>query len=185
VIMDRLIILCDLDDVLWDLLNPWIGRLNAMSGEKYCPKDITAWDISQFYPTLTKGVVYSPFREKTFWEKVHPMPHSREVVKKILEDGHKFKIVTSTHYNNATLKMTRFFELFPELSWKDLTITTDKQAVQGHFLIDDNPDNLIGGSYYKILFDRPHNKDFTELTTDWTRVRDLPTAYEVISAFTK
>jgi 5'(3')-deoxyribonucleotidase len=52
---------------------------------------------------------------------------------------------------------------FPFVDWQHVIIAYHKQMVYADFIIDDAPQNLVGGCQrYKILIDMPHNEDFTE-----------------------
>ena len=69
-------------------------------------------------------------------------------------------MVTASDYHTCRVKVERLLEMFPFLDWNHIIITSNKQMVCGDILIDDGPHNLVGGKYFKILYDRPHNRKF-------------------------
>lgn len=79
-------------------------------------------------------------------------------------------MVTASGYRTCKTKVERLLELFPFLDWEHIIITSNKQMVRGDVLIDDGPHNLVGGEYFKILFDRPHNRSFDHVANDTLRV---------------
>lgn len=48
------ILLIDADDTIEDLLSAWLKSLNDKYGTNVCNDEITDWDVSKFFPTLTK-----------------------------------------------------------------------------------------------------------------------------------
>ena len=179
--MKKLIVLCDLDDVLWVLMPYWVNELNLKHGLSLCEKDITEWNMVNFYPTLTKSEVFAPIVQKGFWEKVEPALYGEWFVNKILSDGHVLKIVTASFYQNLSTKMDRLFKVYPKIKWKDVVITSDKQLIKWDVLIDDRADNLIGGDYHKILINKPHNHKVDAESYEIVRVCNLKEAYSEIN----
>ncbi len=70
----------------------------------------------------------------------------------------------------AKRRWNGFLELFPFLDWEHIIITNNKQLVRGDILIDDGPHNLVGGEYFKILFDRPHNRNYDDAANGMLRL---------------
>ena len=143
--MKHLTILVDMDDTIESLASAWVDYLNARHGTTTKLTDITGWDISKAFPTLTNEQVYAPLFE--------------DDLQKLIADGHKVLIVTTSNYHTLASKMERvLFKYFPFLTWNDVIITSHKQLVNGDVLIDDGTHNLEGGNYFKILMTAQHNK---------------------------
>ena len=49
--------------------------------------------------------------------------------------------------------------MFPFLDWNHIIFAANKQMIRGDILIDDGVHNLVNGDYFKILFNRPHNRN--------------------------
>lgn len=161
--MKHLTILVDMDDTIESLASAWVDYLNARHGTTTKLTDITSWDISKAFPTLTNEQVYAPLFEDDFWDWVKPIDGASEVLQKLIADGHKVLIVTTSNYHTLASKMERvLFKYFPFLTWNDVIITSHKQLVNGDILIDDGIHNLEGGNYFKILMTAHHNKNMMQ-----------------------
>lgn len=178
-----MIILCDMDDVLEQLVKRWTYVLNKQYGTNVSESEIVDWEIAKFFPSLTKEQVFAPLSEPEFWLGIEPMPHAQRVVKRLLDEGHTFRVVTSSRYDTVAPKMKLLLTLYPYLSWKDVIIAHDKKLISGDVLIDDGTHNLIDFPAQRILFDRPHNHNFNEKNYDMIRAHDWYDVYNIINSY--
>ncbi len=175
---EKKIILCDADDVIENLLDCWISEINQKYGTSVKSSDITDWNISLFFPTLTKAQIYAPVMEKDIWSNLERIPGCFEVLKEI-NDKHTLRIVTAAHYNTCDKKIERILELYPFLDWDQFIITAHKQLIHGDYLVDDGAHNVVGGDCQGILFSRPHNKAFDAQAagvirvSEWSEIRSI------------
>ena len=185
--MSKETILVDMDDVLLDLIPHWVSIINKTFGTSVTEDDITDWNIENCFPTLTKEQVFSIVMLSDTWETIPPTKDGQWFIQKLLDDGYKVKIVTASYYQTITPKIHRFLQLYPMLTWEDITITSDKQSIIGDVIIDDAIHNLIGGTTeLKILIDKPHNQNATLLTDDvMHRAYSLNDVYCLIEFFSK
>lgn len=182
--MRKLTILVDCDNVLEDLVAIWIDYLNKEHGTNIQPEDITEWDVTKFFPSLSRNQVYAPLHKKSLWEEIEPLPLAVEYLKKLIDDGHKVVILTSSHPDTVSMKINKFLlKRFPYLSFKDVIISSQKQLVKGDILIDDAPQNLEGGSYLGILFNAPHNRSYNAEGHGFIRARDWFDIYRIVSEY--
>ncbi len=158
--MKPLTILFDADDTVENLCDCWIALLNERYGTSVKIEDVTDWNITLAFPTLTKEQIFGVLNEDELFHRLERVPDSLEVLQTLYNEGHQLYMVTATGYQTCKTKMERILELFPFLDWDHVIITANKQLVKGDILIDDNPHNLVGGEYILILFDRPHNHSF-------------------------
>ena len=84
--MRHLTILVDMDDTIENLAEAWVDYLNARHQTSTSLSDITDWDISKAFPTLTKEQVYAPLFEDAFWNWVKPMKGASEALQKLIAD---------------------------------------------------------------------------------------------------
>lgn len=171
-------ILIDLDSVLMNLLPTWLYHLNMQAKSKLTVEDITAWDISKFFPTLTKEQIYAPFSWGFFWKETTPIDGAIEFVNKLIADGHKLYVCTSTHYTTLQHKLEngllRYFDCF---NYKDIIVTYDKHLINADILIDDYQENLKDFKGKRILFDYPYNREcpteyYDIRCKNWTEIYD-------------
>ena len=102
-------------------------------------------------------------------------------LKKWMDEGHEVLIVTATPFDSVPEKIGGYlFEHFPFLSWDQVIITSRKQMIRGDVLIDDGIHNLEGGSYRKILFTAPYNRDYDAEGNGMIRVHDWREIVEII-----
>lgn len=176
--MKKLRILFDADDTVENLLECWIAVLNERYGTSVKYEDVKQWGIHHAFPTLAPSQVYGVLYEPDVWRKITPIIGCRTVLEKLLAEGHELYMVTASNYQTAHIKFKRILEMFPFLDWNHVIIAHHKQMIRGDILIDDNPDNLIGGEYEGILFTAPHNRDFKtgekmRRANTWDEVYDL------------
>ena len=168
--VDKKIVLCDADDTIENLCETWVNYLNCRYGTKVAADDVVDWDVSKFFPELTKDQVYAPIYDKEFWKLILPIKGCYKVLSEI-NKKHDLYIVTATNYQTCDTKVERIIvDLFPFLQWSQFIIASKKQLVYGDYLIDDGVHNFDGGHYKGILFDRPHNRLFDAKAAGLTRV---------------
>ena len=182
--MRSLTVLCDMDDVLIDLLPHWIKMLNYSYGSSVSVDDITEWDISKCIPALTKEQIFSIVMRPSFWETIPTAQNGQWFIRNLLTEGHKVKIITASHYEVLPSKMRRFLQLYPWLTWDDITVTSDKQSIKGDVLIDDAPHNLVGGEYEKILLSKIHNMNFDTTLHCIHRIENLAEVFRILERLT-
>lgn len=179
--MKKLTILVDMDDTIEELGDAWISYLNDKYGADVARESVTDWDISKFYPNLTRNQVYEPLKNEDLWRNVKPKDGAVEYLKKLIIDGHDIYILTASHYKSIQHKIGLvFLKYFSFIPWRNVIIACNKQMIKGDVLIDDGVHNLLGGDYRKILIDAPHNRSFNAEENDMIRVRTWSEVYEAI-----
>ena len=176
-----MVILVDMDDVLEQLVEAIVKYNNTHYGTDVSAYDVTEWNLAKAFPSLSREMVYSPEYDESFWATVEPMPGAETVLRRLINEGHEVYVVTASTYQTIKQKMDDLlFRWFPFLDWDHVIVTKNKQMINGDVLIDDGPHNLNGGTYRKILFDRPHNRSFDEKSAGAVRVYDWDGVYEQI-----
>lgn len=182
--MKRLTILVDFDQVLNNLNEAWVAYLNKRHGTTVKTDDITEWDITKAFPTLTKNEVFSPLYEEALWDSVKALPKAYDNLCKLKYDGHRIYVVTASNPITVPIKLNKvLFKYFPFFTYNDVIITSHKQLIIGDVLVDDAPHNLEGGSYKKILMTAPHNRYFDEESIGAVRACDWDVAYRLIKQY--
>ena len=178
-----LTILFDADDVAENLLDCWIDLLNERYGTTVAFEDVKDWDMALAFPTLTKEQLFGVLLDDELWHRLEPMPGSQRVLQKWFEQGHQLYMVTASDYRTCKVKVERILQMFPFLDWEHIIFASNKQMVRGDILIDDAPHNLVGGDYFKILFDRPHNHAFDTTAAGVVRAFTWDDVYEAVQNY--
>lgn len=178
--MTHLKILFDADDVAEMLLGSWLSLLNNRYDTSVSIDDVTDWNVSLAFPTLTKEQIYGALQDDELWANLTPMPGAQEYLQRLYDEGHELYMVTATDYRTCRVKIERILELFPFLDTDHIIIAHNKQMVMGDVLIDDGPHNLVGGKYFRILFDQPHNRGFNEKKYGMYRASSWEQVYKLI-----
>lgn len=169
--MERLRILVDMDDTIENLSEAWVEYLNNEHGTDVKHRDITSWQMSDFFPELTAEQVYAPLYKEEFWKTLRPLNDSVKVLNRLVKAGHEVYIVTASDYRTIKMKMEHvLFKYFPFLSWDNVVVTNNKQIVQGDVLIDDGVHNLENSNCVRFLMDAPHNREYDEKANRMLRV---------------
>lgn len=184
--MKKLTILVDMDDTIENLSEAWVAYLNNRYGTSVSVSDISSWDISQAFPTLSKSEIYGALKETELWGAVKPLPGAVKYLKKLVEDGNEVFIVTASHPDTVEAKMNLvLFRYFPFIPYQNVIISSKKQMISGDILIDDGVHNL-GGKYMGMLFTANHNRtvsdnELSELNA--VRVNNWKEVYELIHGY--
>lgn len=184
--MRPLMILVDMDNTLENLTDAWVEALNERHSLNVKPEEITDWDVTKAFPTLTAAQVFQPIHENNFWERVKPIRGAPETLAKLINDGHAVCVVTASHYETLAAKMEKvLFRYFPFITWDEVIITSHKQLIRGDVMIDDAVHNLVNGNYEKLLMDAPHNRGFNAEAHGMTRVKTWDDIYKFVCDFSQ
>lgn len=179
-------VLIDVDDVLNNLCEVWCRNLNSRYGTQVEVKDITNWEISKFFPALTKEQIFEPLNHEEFWKSVEPRHDAVEYVSKLYNEGFDIYICTATDYKSIKFKYEHLIlKYFPYIRWNHVIVAYQKQMIYADVLIDDCVQNLEGGNYIKILMTMPYNKDFDAKANEMVRVYNWKDVYRIISRLRK
>ena len=181
-------ILIDVDDTIEDLIPAWVRWLNDHHNTYVDPDNIDCWEIYKHFPTLSVSQVYEPLYIDEFWETVKPKADAVNYVYQLFEDEYDLYLCTNSNLETIKRKKEHIIDTyFPYLKDK-IIIIQNKQMLKANFLIDDNPKNLLGGEYLKILFSCCHNKNLSEedkrnmylITNSWKTIYESITDYASI-----
>lgn len=173
-------ILIDLDDVLTDMVSEWVRWLNILFNLSVDYRQIKDWNMSLTYPTLANEEIFKPLNSEGFWKKVHTRTDAIKYVKKLYDECYNIYIVTATKPHLMEYKMKYCINpYFPYIDDNHIIISSNKQMIKGDVLIDDNPNNLVGGEYKKILFNKSHNVNDRD-NPDFHCADDWEEVYKII-----
>lgn len=174
-------VLVDVDDTMIDLLSAWCNWLNQFYGLCVKPDEVTNWNITEFFPTLTAEQVFEPLHTDHFWKTVKPKGEAVKYVKRLIDDGFKVYLCTATDYKNIKPKFEyAILKYFPFISWQQVIVADCKQMIKADFLIDDGIHNHYDGDYFKILVSAPHNKRYDAEANGLVRSENWESTYNII-----
>lgn len=154
-------VIIDIDDTIVDLLSSLCNWLNNVHDLDVKSEDITDWDLTKSFPTLTKEQIFEPLHTDCFWETVEPKDEAVKYVKQLIDDGFDVYLCTATDYRNVKPKYEYIIlKHFPFIPWQQVIVASCKQMIKADFLIDDGVHNQEGGDYIKILVSAPHNQGY-------------------------
>lgn len=174
-------LLVDLDDTMTDLLSAWLNWLNNQYSTNVRKEDITDYDITKFFPSVSHDKIYAPLYNGRFWASVRPKKDAPLTLLKLKNMGFRIYVCTSSSHktipHKVELVLKRYFGFIP---CSNIITTTNKQLIKGDILIDDAVHNLVGGSYQKILMTAPHNQEYDASKNDMIRVNNWTEAFNAV-----
>ena len=176
-----MIILVDMDDTIENMTEAWINYANKRFHTAVNAADVTTWDPSEAFTTVSHEEMYALLLEDELYETVEPFEGAAHYLQKLISDGHEVFIVTNSPYQVMKAKMEKIlFRHFPFIDWKHVIITGSKPLIRGDVLIDDGVHNLLDGDYAKLLFTAPHNRSFDAKENGMVRVNCWEDVYKAI-----
>ena len=178
-----MIILVDMDDTIENLTEAWVNYANKQFGTAVNAADVTTWDPSEAFSSVSHEEMYALLLEDELYETVEPFEDAAHYLQKLIADGHEVFIVTNSPYQVMEAKMEKvLFRHFPFIDWKHVIITGSKPLIKGDVLVDDGVHNLLGGDYSKLLFTAPHNRSSDAEGNGMVRVDSWKMIYNILSA---
>ena len=146
-------IICDMDEVIVDMMNPLLKRYNEMYSSDISIEDVTQWGLPD---DMT-----NKYKEDNFFLTLPPISGAINGLSQLMEWGHDV-IIATNHSDDPQIakdKILWMFHNFGDLS-ANMMIGVRKDLLQGDVIIDDNADYLINSPCpIKICMDRPWNRD--------------------------
>lgn len=151
-------IACDMDQVLGDIMSPWLEQYNKDYDYYLSPEDITVWNWHELTHPDCQKKIYDYLDNPDLFRRLPVMEGSQEVLELL---NYKYEIyIVSAVYNpiNIPPKVEWLREHYPFLDEEKFVFTRDKSIIAADYLIDDKPSNLKTFRGGKVLFDAPHNR---------------------------
>ena len=148
-------IICDMDEVLADMMTPLLEQYNEKYEADIVIDDIVQWELPQD--------MIEVFKFPAFFLNLLPIPGAMDGIAWLVKWGHDVVIATNHSDSDyvAADKVLWVKEWFGSLS-HNMMIGARKDLLQGDMIIDDNPEYLISSPCpIKICMDRPWNRDFS------------------------
>lgn len=169
-------ILCDIDEVVNNLIEELLRKYNEKYNDKLTLDDITEWEIKKFLKPECKNI-FEEFCSDEFLYSLKLQPKAKEVIKKLM-GKYNFYFVSSKSPGHVEVTDKWLKCHFEEYDSTMLVICKDKHLVHGDILIDDclgnftTDNNKVSPVKYNLIFDKPWNRSYSEDNVRTYRVHD-------------
>ena len=149
-------IICDMDEVIVDMMNPLLKRYNEKYSSDITIEDITQWELPQDMKDI--------YQQEYFFHNLGAIEGALDGVEQLIAWGHDV-IIATNHSGDGFIagEKVEWIEIFLPKLQKNMMIGARKDLLQGDVIIDDNADYLINSPCpIKICMDRPWNRELQE-----------------------
>lgn len=154
-----MIIMCDIDCVLNNLIEQTLHIYNSRSGKNIRQSDITSYNFFDCLDENDADEITQLFKEKELWDSLTPINNSEWGLQTLINQGHKVYLATATDPINFQWKIDWLQKHFPFISSDSVIRIVDKSLLRTDILIDDCLDNLICNICERICLDYPWNRN--------------------------
>lgn len=168
--MNKKTLICDIDDVLWDLIGPWCQMYNCNHldiNNIISPNLFKEWDISNILGELIANKMFEILNREHFWDYLVAL-QDRDLIKQtydkliLLDDKYNLYIATATDYTKKH-KLELFNNVYDCIDKDRIILIKDKWLLDCDIIIDDNPNTLEkfkNKGVRCVKINKPWNKDF-------------------------
>ena len=157
-----MIIMCDIDQVLNDLIPKTLSLYNSRTGKNIQASDITTYNFSECLSQEDANGIVELFKEKELWDSLEPLPNSQWGISTLINMGHKVILATATHECNFEWKCHWLSKYFPMINIDDVIRIKDKSLLRVDVMIEDCLKQLIGSVGERICLDYPYNRSISK-----------------------
>jgi 5'-nucleotidase len=159
-----MIILCDLDGVVMDIMSSWLRMYNRDYDDSLTVDDIVSRDIEKYVKPECGMGIYKYLGMKGFFRQAQPYPEAQDGIQKLFNTENDIWFVTTPapdaeYFMQETREWVE--EYYPQIGPKKIIFCLDKGIINGHVLIDDVFEHFNGFCGAKVLFERPWNQHIT------------------------
>lgn len=154
-----MIIVCDIDNCLNDLTKKTIALYNSRNNTNIQLSDITSYRFSDCLTQKDANGICDLFKEKQLWDSLEPLPKAQNVLKQLVDRGHKIYIATATDPINFNWKCAWMKHHFSFISTDNIIRISDKGLLKCDVLIDDSMEQLTNSVSERICFDYHWNRN--------------------------
>lgn len=134
-----------------------IPLYNAKYNDNLKYEDITEYNIRPFIKHECKHL-WEEFVDDAFYASLDVSEGAAEVLTELKKENDIY-FATAGHPYTMRARDTWLERFFPFYRSGSLISIREKQLLKVDMLIDDFEENLIGGSYYGVLVNKPWNKE--------------------------
>ncbi len=175
--MRDFIIGVDVDDVVADLLGPWLARYNARFNDSVKLEDVIEWDVTKFVKPECGQKIFELI-DPSVYEEVSPLPGALETVTELRKLGRVVFITAGNADAKQRWLVKHGFLNGDRASLHDYVSCTDKALINADVLIDDHVKNIEAFPGHALLVTRFHN---AQLSCSRLRLETFEESIEVVA----
>lgn len=158
----------DVDDVVNNFFEVCLQELADKHNINYNCEAFTEFNVDNCIVPEHAQLLKEIFLDEAKWKKIVPPYDGLNTIDKLIKDGHEVYFVTACHPRTHYIKYLWLKEHFPQVPEDNYIFVgqNQKRMINVDILIDDNPNNLKGGLYYRVLFTKPWNMSAKESCYD-------------------
>jgi 5'(3')-deoxyribonucleotidase len=175
-------IIVDVDGTVADSTKKWFEKYNADYNDHLKPEDIDGWGLDKQVKPECGVKIYDYLEDPALYDDIEPIKDALMGVKDLRSMGHRVAFATSSPNGSAGAKL-RWLLKHGFLDKEKMLGTThpdyaeihDKGLIYGDILIDDGPHNVQNFKGLGILFNQPHNRNFSWpiRTNSWMQIVNI------------
>ena len=154
-----MIIMCDIDGVLNDLMHKVLKLYNSRTGKNIQISNITTYNFYECLPKEDADGIIALFKEEELWNLLEPPPDAQWGIKTLINGGHEVYLATATAPENFNWKVKWIEKHYPFIDYKHIICIHNKGLLKCDILIDDCLDNLMSNICERIVINHPWNQD--------------------------
>ncbi len=163
----------DMDEVMADTLAEHLRRYNQTFDEEVTTSDLAGKGLWEVTPLERRQQLRDLLDAEDFFEDLPLMPGAQEVLGEL---SSRFEIFIATQAmsvpNSLGPKYRWLQRHFPFIPASNYVFCGNKSILRAHYLIDDQPKNLLRFEGQGLLYTAPHNLDASGFVRvdDWQQV---------------
>lgn len=154
-----MIINCDVDGVLNNLMDVTLEIHNKRYNTNYTLKDITQYHLENCFEPEVANQMKAIFKESDIWNKVKPISNSREGLQRLIRSGHIIYLSTDNDPYTFGNKVDWILHYYPFIDKSKIICIKDKSMLRCDIMIEDCFEKIIAGQHYhRIIMDQNWNQ---------------------------
>lgn len=176
-----MIIACDLDCILNNLMDKTLEVYNTKSGKNIKMSDLITYNLHDCLNKDDADNIVNLWKNKSLWDSLSPIDGAKEGLQKLIDAGNRVYVVTATSPESFVWKMTWLKKYFPFFNTNNVIRMIDKSLFKCDILIEDCLEQLINHKLcHRVCLDYPWNQTVNDGVYDIRRCKNWKEILEAI-----